>query len=51
MRRARPDVRAQRGVFEWDLARDDGRRVRPGLYFARLTTPAGIRVAPVTVLR
>ena len=45
-----PAVKAQRGVFRWELD-GGGRRVRPGIYFARLTTPAGVRVAPVTVLR
>lgn len=48
---ANPAVRAQRGSFRWDLIRSDGQRARPGVYFARLTTPAGTRVVPVTVLK
>lgn len=48
---AMPIVRAQRGIFRWDLTRADGQRARPGVYFARLTTPAGSRVVPVTVLK
>ena len=51
MLRAHPSVRAQRGSFRWDLSRGDGRRVRPGVYFARLVTPAGTRVVPLTVLK
>ncbi len=48
---ASPAVRAQRGSFRWDLIRGDGQRARPGVYFARLTTSAGTRVVPVTVLK
>ncbi len=48
---ANPVVRAQRGSFRWDLTRRDGERVRPGVYFARLTNSAGSRVVPLTVLK
>ena len=48
---ATPVVRAQRGSFRWDLTRRDCQRVHPGVYFARLTTSAGSRVVPLTVLK
>ncbi len=48
---ASPVVRAQRGSFRWDLTRRDGERVHPGVYFARLTSSAGSRVVPLTVLK
>jgi hypothetical protein len=51
VRRAEVEVHSQRGSFRWDLSRGDGRRARPGVYFARLVTPAGTRVVPLTVLR
>ena len=48
--RPHPQVENRRGSFRWDLQRGDGRRASPGRYFARLITPAGVRVAAITVV-
>jgi hypothetical protein len=38
-------------VLPWDGRGGDGRAARAGVYFARLTTPRGTRVARAVVLR
>jgi len=42
---------ANRYVRAWDLRDDRGRRVEPGVYFARLVTDAGARLQRLVVLR
>lgn len=36
--------------FEWDLQDRQGRRVQPGLYLIRVTTPAGVQIRRVAVI-
>jgi hypothetical protein len=49
-RLANRDLPAGATVERWDLRDEDGRRVPPGVYYARLVTPRGMRSARLVTL-